>query len=124
MERIPKSRLAIEAGSLLARQCLKELFRGLLDSGNGPRRAAEFVFACGAGLIPVDGGDPVLRFGSIRPDAGDDRIRNFPRELGVPPLGKKHDLSDCESVDLHGAFLPRRARAGRNARTRKHLCGR
>ncbi len=123
-ERALKGRLTIEVGGLRANQSLEELFRCLLGSWKRLRRPAELVLACGADLIPVDGGDPVLWLGGIGPDAGDDRIGNFPRELEVPSLGKKHDLSDREPVSLHGASLPCWARAGRNARTRKHLCGR
>lgn len=74
--------------------------------------------------MPVEGSNPVLRLGCLEPDAGNDRIRNFPREVGMPSRGKKHGLSDREPMGLHDAFLPRRARAGRNARTRRHLCGR
>ncbi|KLK89862.1 hypothetical protein AA309_29030 [Microvirga vignae] len=106
-ERTHKGRLQIEVGGLQARQSFEELFRWLLDSWNGLWCPAELVLACGADLIPVDGGDPVLRLGGIRPDAGDNRIRNFPRELGVPSLGKKHDLSDCEPMGLHGACMVR-----------------
>jgi len=124
LERILKRTLAVEVGRLQAGLNFKELFRRLLDSMKGLRSATEFVLPCGTDFCPMDGCDPVLRFGGIRLDASNDRVRNFPGEVGVPFLGKKHYVSGPELMGLHGAFLPRRARAGRNARTRSHLCGR
>jgi hypothetical protein len=123
-ERVLKCTLEVEVGRLQAGQGFKELFGSLLGSRERLRSAAEFVLTCRTDLIPVDGGDPVLRLSGLGLDASDDRIRNFPGEVGVPFLGKQHDLSDGEPMGLHSAFLPCRVRAGRNARTRKSLCGR
>jgi hypothetical protein len=105
-EKALNGRLGIEIGGLQARKGFKELFGCLLDGRKWLRCPAEFVLACGADLMPVHGGYPVLRFGSLHPDARDDRIGNFPREVGGPAFGKKHDLSDGETMGMHGAFLP------------------
>jgi hypothetical protein len=124
LERILSGEREIEVCGPQSGKGFKEPFRCLLGRREGLRGAAEFVLTCGTDLVPMDRGDPVLRLSGIRLDANDDRIGNFPGEVGVPFFGKEYDLSDHEPVGLHGAFLPCRVRAGRNARTRKNLCGR
>lgn len=123
-ERALHGRLKIDVGRLQAGQSPKELSRRLLKSRKGLRCPTELMLAYDTDFAPMDGGYPVLRLGGLCLDAGDDCIGSPPHELRVSPLDAKDDLPDCELVGLHDAFFPCSARAGRNARTRAHLCGR
>lgn len=49
-----------------------------LAGGKGLRSPAELVLASDTDLMPVDRGNPVLRLGGFRLDAGHDRIGSPP----------------------------------------------